>query len=52
LFMVSTVIASVILLNASSSAEHFVDVLLLLSILLFLVLTSMAVFQIAKIKNV
>ncbi len=51
LFMLSTVFASVLLLNASGSAVHFVDVLLTLSSVLFLLLTSMAFLLIAKIKN-
>jgi O-antigen/teichoic acid export membrane protein len=51
LFMLSTVFASMVLLNASSSAVQFVNVLLTLSSVLFLILTSMAIFLIVKIKN-
>lgn len=50
-FMLSTVIASLILLNAASSAVPFINALLVLSSVLLLILTLMAVFLIVKIKN-
>lgn len=50
-FMLITAVTSVVLLNTSTSAANFIDVLLVSSIALFIVLTSMAVFLIARIKN-